>query len=104
MTTMTPQLQNALTAFASAMADADDGLGHLTCPEFGTMLELLVAAGLTDAAAKALQGHAMGDYQTSDHHHALYKAMEDGNDTDPRVQELVAQFIDDARRLAPPPG
>lgn len=66
------ELADAIQAAGAALADAREGLGHLTCAEIQPMIDLLALVGMHDLAARMESGHATGDDDPADMHYATY--------------------------------
>lgn len=66
------ELDNLISDMADAMEMVDDGAGHLTCREAGTIEAVLRYAGYTTEADRFIEAHARGDDDPEDQHRARY--------------------------------
>lgn len=72
------------------LAEAGEGLSHLTCSEISGVVDLLIVAGMPDLAAAVVLGHGYGDDDDTYEHHAIYLAAVANSDAYKVAREWVA--------------
>jgi hypothetical protein len=70
-------LTSALSMLASRMEQIGEGAEHLTCSETEAIIDVLVLSGHASAATALRDGHAGGDEDFGDMHHARWHELWD---------------------------
>jgi hypothetical protein len=73
-------LTSALSVLAEQMQYLQEGAEHLTCSETEAIIDVLVLSGHTEAASALRDGHAGGDEDPGDQHHARWHGLYEHDD------------------------